>query len=349
MVTLSTPTVFSGSEARNSFTLADSTLYQGGITVTGGSGIDTIFLPHGVVTALFNGNESAGVSSIDLSSAAGASVIQPGLGEYTLDSSGLVIGGQVEIMGSYSLAIVNPELIENLVGSNAVDILRGNALGNVIYGGDYRDMIYGMEGNDELYGGIGVADPNDEADLLAGGTGNDTICGNAGNDTIYGGNGEADSTDGDDIVYAGKGADWVYGNSGNDTIYGGGAGYDPLDQGDLIYGGGGDDFIFGNGGNDTLEGGAGNDTMYGGFGTDIYVIRGGGGNDVIAQFDNPRAFGGDVLQIASGINGTDIYDTVFIFAHMIYGDGSVTIDLGGGHSVTVLGVSALGSDDFQII
>jgi serralysin len=59
--------------------------------------------------------------------------------------------------------------IEDLVGSNFNDTLRGNSLANTLVGNAGADSLVGREGNDILYGGAG----------------NDTIDGGAGTDVAY--------------------------------------------------------------------------------------------------------------------------------------------------------------------
>jgi Ca2+-binding RTX toxin-like protein len=48
------------------------------------------------------------------------------------------------------------------------------------------------------------------------------------------------------------------------------------------------DVVEGGRGNDFLDGGAGNDTLTGGDGADTFILRAGGGNDVVTDF-NPAA------------------------------------------------------------
>ena len=83
--------------------------------------------------------------------------------------------------------------IENLVGSDHHDTLRGNSEVNIIDGGNGDDMLYGGGGGDTLTGGAGD-------DTLYGGGDDDTLTGGAGEDTLYG-------HKGDDTLEGGIGAD----------------------------------------------------------------------------------------------------------------------------------------------
>ncbi|MEL6205191.1 MAG: calcium-binding protein [Pseudomonadota bacterium] len=94
--------------------------------------------------------------------------------------------------------------IENVIGSQQSDEIRGNSDDNVLTGLDGIDILSGRRGNDLLDGGAGD-------DQLTGGDGNDTLNGGAGDDALSGGAG-ADRFD------AGPGADTINGGDGLDTI-----------------------------------------------------------------------------------------------------------------------------------
>lgn len=111
--------------------------------------------------------------------------------------------------------------IENLRGSNFVDVLNGDASANLIDGWSGNDTLRGRAGNDKLTGGLG----------------NDTLYGDDGADTLQG-------DDGDDVIYGGAGNDTLLGGTGNDQLYAES----------------GDDYLDGAAGNDILNGGIDNDT-----------------------------------------------------------------------------------------
>jgi Ca2+-binding RTX toxin-like protein len=72
--------------------------------------------------------------------------------------------------------------IENLIGSNQADVLRGNGLANRLEGGLGNDALFGFDGLDTLLGGAGN-------DTLDGGLGNDILFGGLGDDVFTGGAG----------------------------------------------------------------------------------------------------------------------------------------------------------------
>ncbi|WP_445634909.1 Right handed beta helix domain-containing protein [Nostoc sp. DSM 114161] len=121
-----------------------------------------------------------------------------------------------------------------LNGTNASELLKGNAPANKIYGFGGADTIVANPGNDQLWGGDG-------------------------NDTLWGG-------DGNDLLYGDSGNDYLWGNNDNDTLFGG-IGDDKLN------GRAGDDWLYGGKGNDVLTGDYGADTfvLASGEGTDSIV------------------------------------------------------------------------------
>jgi Ca2+-binding RTX toxin-like protein len=83
--------------------------------------------------------------------------------------------------------------IENVVGGNQQDQIRGNHLNNNLFGGGGNDWIESYDGEDRLYGGDGE-------DTLYGGRGNDFHDGGSGNDLLVGDAGL-------DVLTGGSGAD----------------------------------------------------------------------------------------------------------------------------------------------
>ncbi|MEO9821659.1 MAG: calcium-binding protein [Paracoccaceae bacterium] len=169
-----------------------------GLAVSGGSGQD----------ALDFSNFSMGVSfRLDLAGqfqnvgAAGGDLSLPGVAGYFNETS-----------------------VENLVGSDHGDDLRGDEFENKLQGGDGEDSLNGRLGDDKVLG-------EDGNDFLLGDDGMDTVNGGAGNDTLRG-------DDGDDVLFGGKNKDVLKGGNGDDRIQG--------DQGgDWMNGGDGvDTFVF---------------------------------------------------------------------------------------------------------
>jgi Ca2+-binding RTX toxin-like protein len=166
------------------------------------------------------------------------------------------------------------------------------------------------------------------------GSASDTILGGSSADTLKGGAG-------DDSISGGDGNDSLEGNAGDDTIDAG-AGNDKVSGGDgddFILGGDGNDTLFGGDGLDTLIGGLGNDLLSGGAGADLFVFDVNGfGNDTISGFQV-----GDEVRIVTGVEGinsaADLAGKV-----SIVGSG-VKIDLGGGSTITINGITGASAQD----
>ena len=237
-------------------------------------------------------------------------------------TAGIGIGFGLESVGD------TYKSIEDVLGSNFSDFIRGSIGDNVLEGGRGDDRLFGEGGFDTLIGGDG----NDE---LQGGGGNDLLEGGAGADILNGGTttgvgnsstllrqntaGYQDSNaavtvnlatgvafgghaSGDRFffiegVFGGAFADGLTGNGGDNELRGlggvdtlsGGGGQDRLDGGD------GADILFGQDGDDLLAGGAGDDLLQGGFGRDTF--DGGAGTD--------QQFGGDGADTFLGGAGAD--------------------------------------------
>ena len=88
--------------------------------------------------------------------------------------------------------------VEQFIGSDFNDELRGDTGADRMYGGAGKDTILGRDGNDFLYGEGGK----------------DTIKGQFGNDKVFGG-------DGDDTLFGNEGIDTLKGGAGSDILVGG--------------------------------------------------------------------------------------------------------------------------------
>ena len=152
------------------------------------------------------------------------------------------------------------------------DLAKGTAM-DALISGDGDDRLVGWRGSDRLEGGRGRdrLEGRAGADRLEGGEGRDKLLGGGGSDRLRGG---AD----DDRLVGGAGADRLWGDGGRDRLMGGG-GADRLD------GGSGRDRLAGGGGADRLDGGAGRDVLAGGGGADVFVLRRGGGRDLVRDFE----------------------------------------------------------------
>ncbi|MEA2999710.1 MAG: hypothetical protein QOK17_1543 [Sphingomonadales bacterium] len=166
-----------------------------------------------------------------------------------------------------------------------------------------------------------------------------TLTGTDGPETLFGGGG-ADTIDGlgdADTIYGFGGADTLHGGAGSDTIRGG-AGNDSIDGGDdndslygeqgndVVHGGAGADYLSDDvGGSDALYGDDGADTLYGsrGTSTDIVLLDGGAGDDVIEVAANGGTF---------NVSGGEGNDTLY----MLSLTSPVTASLGAGQDRILL-------------
>lgn len=184
----------------------------------------------------------------------GQKTIRLGAGTDTMSYAGCSVGMQVNLTNnSATHGILVDELydVENVVGSNASDVIIGNSGNNVLEGGPGDDKLFGADGDDIMSGGLGN-------NFLDGGNGIDTV-------TFFGAkgvkvslaNGTAKGANRFDEL---KNIENVYGSEFNDVLEGSSAN-------NQLYGGGGDDtLISGKGGINLLNGGDGHD---------LYIIQGG--------------------------------------------------------------------------
>ncbi len=119
------------------------------------------------------------------------------------------------------------------------------------------------------------------------------------------------------------------GDNGNDILHGGSGN-------DVLAGGNGADVMFGGAGDDILRGGNGNDTLTGGAGADTFVFRGGGGQDVVMDFNK----GEDILLVSRNINGLQVTSADDLASRVVDSGGHAVIDLGNGDTITLMNVSA---------
>lgn len=202
--------------------------------------------------------------------------------------------------------------VENVIGSEKGDVIRGDGDANVLTGAGGSDNIDGLGGDDRIkesantnftltnttLAGAGSDTLNSiELATLTGGAGNNTIDASAfsgvvsldggpGNDQLSGGAGN-------DVLLGAVGNDTLNGNEGNDSLIGasdddtlrGGSGSDVLGEtqrcdSSFVPGGYFDTYCTApEPGNDVLEGGLGDDTLLGGIGDDS--LSGGSGIDTL--------------------------------------------------------------------
>ena len=122
---------------------------------------------------------------------------------------------------------------------------------------------------------------------------------------------------------------------------------------DILAGSASSDTVQGARGNDRLDGGAGNDSLIGGEGADTFVLRSGGGDDVVTDFNAAEGdrvmfdYGtySDIMVLGrlydgltwSNFNGTAQFS---VSAADVNGDGVVdTVISANEDSITLLGVA----------
>lgn len=352
----------------------DDTIYSGGgsDTVYGDTGADVFYMGAGNDEA-YSQNDNDTIYGED-----GNDLIY---GAFNADH---LYGGEGNdtLMGDYGDVSYMADSADALFGGNGNDVLYASGGNDTAYGEKGNDTVWMGDGNDLIYGDLSSANASDDgADYLLGELGNDTIYAGGGNDNLFGQNGNdvLYGENGFDLIYGGLDNDDLRGGANNDTLYGdfGDVGYasDGLDTlygddgNDVIYAGGGTDSLFGGTGIDVLYGLIGNDTIDGG--ADIDFIRGGDGNDVlyggtgndqfyysatevgadtIMDFAGAGAATGDVIRVATAnMNGNGFNTAADLAAAVVYGGGNGTLNLGGGITITIVGVaSGMTADDFTI-
>ncbi|GHF25570.1 serralysin [Kordiimonas sediminis] len=251
---------------------------------------------------------------------------------------------------------------DKIGGGDGNDFLVGGVAEDVGAIDDGRDLLFGGNGDDTLLGGSwnddavsnnGVFDFGEENPLTRGGntiwagSGDDLVIGDASNDILGGGLGhdEMHGGGGADVLYAGTstGADTLFGEGGNDTLFGG-AGDDRLWGGngeDLIYNGAGNDHVIGGYGNDTLWGGGGNDTLAGSGGQDVFAFSASTGVDVVEDFTVSE----DILDLSE----TALASVPDFSSIAVQTDTGLFVDLGGGNSILLLGLTSTDIDTMTIV
>lgn len=316
---------------------------------------------------VYNGNRASdflsGLEGDDaLFGGAGNDILNGGAGADTLDGgAGIDTADYTGAVGSLRVDLLFPEIntnmasgdtylsIENLVGSQGRDNLRGSLEDNLIQGARNVDFLYGRRGDDTLMGGIGD-------DVLFGGVGRDMLDGGPGRDRAQYSESlssvvadlqdplrNTNEAQGDVFIdiedLAGSQFDdHLFGDSADNRLFGRAG----LDQ---LYGREGNDYLNGGAHSDRLDGGAGDDVLRGGTHNDTFVFN--GGADVIEDFTLSHA---DRIAIEqslfphlSGLTAKQVLDQ---YSSSV--NGSVMIDLEGGNTLTLLGISDVNALDSSL-
>ena len=247
--------------------------------------------------------------------------------------------------------------IERVIGSRFNDVLTGSNANEFFLGGVGNDTINGGGGVDTVeynFVGSGVI-VNLTTGSSSGGGGNDiisnieSISGSVFDDTLIG-------NDLDNVLDGGNGSDTLDGGKGSDILIAGGS----TDQGE--------NHLNGGMGNDVLIAG-GTKTQFlnnlltqnpdivsmllsdpkwgkaqsfvksdidnsGGGVHNVFEFHSASGNDSIYNFHAAS----DKIQIDSGLNGSNLRDVTSLLQHVSVSGNDLSIDFGGGNSVTLIGV-----------
>lgn len=330
---------------------ADQLSGDGGSNVLdGGSGNDALFGDDGD-DVLIGG---AGADALDGGEGRDAASYITSRGGVTVD---LALG--VGLAGDAAGDIYKG--IEDVVGSNANDVITGDASDNILSGLAGNDILVGDAGADVLDGGDGIDTASYAtsvlavtidlaAGLAAGGDAEgdqllfiENLIGSNGSDHLTGDDGanRIDGGAGDDVIDGSAGNDVLLGNLGVDTAsyasaqsgvtvslaidkaqQTGGAGTDTLSGFENLEGSAFSDALTGDANANVLSGGAGDDILIGGGGADI--LDGGAGSDTVSYASSRLAVSVD-LELGVGQGGDAEGDTLIDIEHVIGSRGADTL------------------------
>jgi Ca2+-binding RTX toxin-like protein len=285
---------------------------SGNDVLIGGSGNNVLRGGAGDDTYVFNADADVGANTVDE---------LPGAvnGTDTLDFSRTTTVGitidlslttQQTVAPGLHITLASGNSVENVIGTDMADTLRGNSLDNEFTGG---------AGNDAIDGGLGtntIRETRDADFELA------NITPTTG--TLI------------TIITATSSETKTLANI-QSAILTGGEGHNTLDASAFVgsvflYGMGGNDVLIGGAGSSYLEGGDGHDTLYGGTGPN--ELHGGAGNDVL--------WAGEGTNLLVGGAGNDTY--LFDMSRYMTSPGIATVheNPGGGFADQILGLGPSG-------
>ncbi|MET0745097.1 MAG: M10 family metallopeptidase [Microvirga sp.] len=276
--------------------------------------------------------DGGGTDTYDLSNYDGGSVVDLAPGGYVKFSqdqlarqtSGAGVHGNV--YNAFQYKGDSRSLIENAIGGNGHDDIRGNAANNALTGNGGDDTLAGAGGNDTLTGGAG-------ADHLRGGAGADRLDGGAGTyDTL-------EYSDASDGVAVNLGTSVVSGGYAAGDII---SGFENLIGGngsDVLYGSSAANVIFGSRGSDQIVGSGGQDYLSGDEGDDMLIVNEGGGATMAGGAGDDRfvVFPGTHARILDFTAGSGPVDEILIYKNVFASFAEVraaAVDAGGGTTIT---------------
>ncbi|MGE0658933.1 MAG: hypothetical protein AB7F36_02725 [Reyranellaceae bacterium] len=236
----------------------------------GGDNNDVVRDPDGVrIAAGGAGNDRLEIT-YGSSWASGASTLQGGNGDDTIDVLGLQDSTvQMVLSGDDTTAGADTVTARGSYASMVADLGGGNDTFTYASftgaNGPRIDTVYGGAGNDMISTGAGT-------DFLFGGDGDDTLQGGTAGDSLYGGTGTdvvsyADSSRG--VTVGLTGVVGIGGSAQGDVLWTDVENLTGSDHGDSLYGNTSANVILGLGGDDTIEGRGGADSLDGGAGTNL--------------------------------------------------------------------------------
>ncbi|WP_309802521.1 calcium-binding protein [Methylopila jiangsuensis] len=283
-----------------------------------------------------------GAGDDTLTASAGTDIFYGEAGDDTVSYSNSISAVTVDLLrnaGGGAAAGDSWFRVENVIGTNYNDNIRGNGDYNYIFGGAGNDVISGGAGGDNLDGGLGV-------DRLDYSRSDAAVTVNLATGEASGGHAEGDQFQGFESLEGSGYADRLTGDAGVNRLFGG-------------YGA------------DRLTGGGAGDSLYGGTGADRFIFtdvadsRSSSGRDVIYDFkrsegdridlsgiDASISAGGNqafsfigTTAFSSGVQGQLNY-RAFDGYLMVYGD--INGDKVGDFSIQVLNVASLAASDFVL-
>nr|WP_282449291.1 hypothetical protein [Roseibium sp. CAU 1639] len=308
---------------------------------------------------------------------AGADFVDGGVGKDTADysssSAGVAINLKVGYANGGDATGDTLTSIENLIGSNYNDTLRGDEGNNVLAGGLGRDLLDGQGGLDTAdystssagvainlaagyaSGGEATGDTLTSIENLTGTNFNDTLRGDDSGNIISGGQGRdiLDGQGGLDTVDYSTSSAGVAVNLGVNYAGGGDATGDRIsnferirgsehddrlvgsDAGNRLFGGAGNDFLDGGGSGDLLYGEGGNDILVGGAGADF--VDGGVGKDT-ADYSSSSAGVAINLKVGYANGGDATGDTLTSIENLIGSNYNDTLRGDEGNNVLAGGL-----------